>query len=461
MRKLLVSLLALLGLVSIGLTVAPAQVASATATTTIYDSTQTPLPGNQASLCFECWQVTDIGNQVAFAAGTPRLVDDVTVTLSSWGCESGTGPTCTLLHAGDTFSHPLTLKLYNVGNDGTSVGSLITSVTQTFAIPYRPSSDPNWATDCPTSDSSAWFDAAEGQCHHGIGANVTFNLGHTIVPDKVIYDIQSNTSDYGNPPYGDATACHSTVQGCPYDSLNVALSTEPTSPGVGSDPEQNALYDASNYQPFYCDPAHQTGVFGLDQGCWNVSGNTPPYNIPSVRFDAVASPAPSIISAGSGTATTGSPFSFTVLTTGVPVPTLSSHGVDGLTLTDNGDGTATLSGTAIKGGVFTAKITASSKAGKTTQNFVLTANQAPGFAAPFTKSVKAGHGFTFQIKTSGYPTAALSGVGLPAWATVTDSGGGRGLLSGAAPVAPGSYPVVVQAANVAGATSQTYTVTVP
>ena len=60
-----------------------------------------------------------------------------------------------------------------------------------------------------------WYDAAEGQCHHGIAANVTFNLGHTILPDKVIYDIQSNTSDYGNPPYGDGTACHATPRAAP------------------------------------------------------------------------------------------------------------------------------------------------------------------------------------------------------------------------------------------------------
>ncbi len=59
-----------------------------------------------------------------------------------------------------------------------------------------------------------------------------------------------------------------------------------------------------------------------------------------------------ITSAGNGTATVGQPFSFTVTTTGTPTPKLSETGTlpRNLAFTDNGDGTATISGVARKAG---------------------------------------------------------------------------------------------------------------
>ena len=61
--------------------------------------------------------------------------------MSSWGCESGNwfGGNCAST-PGDTFQEPITLNIYNVGA-GNSVGSLITSETQTFDVPYRPSAN--------------------------------------------------------------------------------------------------------------------------------------------------------------------------------------------------------------------------------------------------------------------------------------------------------------------------------
>jgi hypothetical protein len=41
---------------------------------------------------------------------------------------------------GDTYNVPITFNVYNVGT-GNVVGTQIVSVTQTFAIPYRPSAD--------------------------------------------------------------------------------------------------------------------------------------------------------------------------------------------------------------------------------------------------------------------------------------------------------------------------------
>src|SRR6185503_2306480 len=105
----------------------------------IYDNIPNPLPGNLSSWGFEATGTSEFGDRVMFAPATPRNLSTVTVTMSSWGCQSGTwnGGNC-VTTSGATFSHPITLNIYNVGPSNT-VGSLIGSVTQNFNIPYRPS----------------------------------------------------------------------------------------------------------------------------------------------------------------------------------------------------------------------------------------------------------------------------------------------------------------------------------
>ena len=371
------SLIALVGLVTVGLVTGSGTVAGASASSTIYDSTLSPLPGNQASQCFECAQATQIGGQVAFSTGSPRLLDDVVVTLSSWHCQSGADATC-VTTPGATFPTPLTLNVYKVGA-GNTVGALIKSVTQTFNIADRPTSVPSPATVCG-GDDTAWYDAADGSCNHGIATNVTFNFGHSVLPNQVIYGLELRTSDYGDPalggPLGTATACHSTTEGCGYDSLNVALSSEPPSPSVGSDPVTNSIYWNTGTASNYCDGGTGgSGTFRLDQGCWGVNPpyTSAPYYVPAVRFDAVASLAPWITSAATATATVHAAFRFTVATTGFPIPVLSEFGTmpKGLTFHNNGDGTATISGHAATVRTYHLQLKATNSAGKATQNFTL------------------------------------------------------------------------------------------
>jgi hypothetical protein len=60
---------------------------------------------------------------------------------------------------------------------------------------------------------------------------------------------------------------------------------------------------------------------------------------------------PTITSAASATSIVGTAFSFTVDTTGAPTPAITESGAlpAGLSLTDNGNGTATLAGTSTAG----------------------------------------------------------------------------------------------------------------
>jgi hypothetical protein len=88
---------------------------------------------------------------------------------------------------------------------------------------------------------------------------------------------------------------------------------------------------------------------------------------------------PAITSANSTTFTVGTAGSFTVTATGFPAPRLSETGTlpSGVTFTDNGDGTATLSGTAAAGTVGTYSLTLTAHNGigsDATQNFTLNVN---------------------------------------------------------------------------------------
>src|SRR6185295_20287309 len=90
----------------------------------IYNNIPNPLPGNLSSWGFEATGTSEFGDRVTFAAATPRNLTTVTVTMSSWGCQTGTwnGSNCATT-PGATFSHPITLNIYNVGPLNT-VGTL-------------------------------------------------------------------------------------------------------------------------------------------------------------------------------------------------------------------------------------------------------------------------------------------------------------------------------------------------
>ncbi|HWB13084.1 MAG TPA: SdrD B-like domain-containing protein [Pirellulales bacterium] len=94
-------------------------------------------------------------------------------------------------------------------------------------------------------------------------------------------------------------------------------------------------------------------------------------------FKRVANLAPTITSAAAASFTHGTAGSFTITTTGGPTPTITESGSlpNGLTFVDNGDGTATLSGTPASGtaGTYPLSIRANNGVGvAATQQFSLT-----------------------------------------------------------------------------------------
>ncbi|MEP7158946.1 MAG: hypothetical protein ABI797_05930 [Chloroflexota bacterium] len=230
--------------------------------TTIYNTIPSPTPGNVPSLGYEATSTSEFGDQVAFAAG-PRQLREITVLMSSWGCESGGWNTNDCVTTpGATFSHAITVNVYAVGT-GNSVGALAATKTQTFAIPYRPSADP----DC----TGGRWEESPAVCYNGFATPITFDLAslNVTLPNNAIVSVAYNTSHYGYAPIGDSTACYTSSGGCGYDSLNVGVVDPALTQTSGTNPAPTDAYFNTSYAPYYCDlGAGGVGVFRLDAGCW-------------------------------------------------------------------------------------------------------------------------------------------------------------------------------------------------
>lgn len=135
-------------------------------------------------------------------------------------------------------------------------------------------------------------------------------------------------------------------------------------------------------------------------GCSSISQVEAGYTcIGSPSICTMAAP-PAITSADATTFTVGTAGTFTVTTSGSPTPAIGTASPlpSGITLVDNGNGTATLSGTAAygQGGVYTLAITAANGA---SQTFTLTVASVTSFSGP-------------TATGTGIATAAITGGGV-------------------------------------------------
>jgi hypothetical protein len=270
--------------------------------TPAYNSTVSPLPGSMVSHSFEATGTNELGNQIALAS-TSAPLSNVVVTMESWGCENwaamiATPSTLCASTPGDTFPATITFNIFKVGANN-ALGSLIATDTPApFNIPFRPSANPAnctggaWYNNAATA--AAYGVTADNACHNGLANNITFDFSSQgiVLPSKVIYGIAYSTGSNPNGGNGAATG--------PIGSLNVALSTEPTQPTVGSDPLTGTGSDYINitnangggYYPNYCDngvggentgfrydPAPCSGADAINHGA------TTTWYIPAVQFN--------------------------------------------------------------------------------------------------------------------------------------------------------------------------------
>ncbi|HEU5268342.1 MAG TPA: putative Ig domain-containing protein, partial [Jatrophihabitans sp.] len=209
------------------------------------------------------------------------------------------------------------------------------------------------------------------------------------------------------------------------------------------------------------------GTGGTYALTFTASNGVPPNATQS--FTLTVTELPAITSADHTTFVVGSAGNFTVTThAGFPTATtLTETGSlpSGVTFHDNGNGTASLSGTpaAGSGGSYSLTLTATNTAGHTSQAFTLTVGESPTITSFNHATFTVGHAGTFTVTTSGgFPTPpALTETGtLPTGVTFHDNGDGTATLSGT-PSVGGIFTITIKANNgVAPVTSQSFTLTV-
>ena len=249
----------------------------ARAQTVVYNSIPSPLPVNvYASEGPNAYLFVELGEGLDLTATSGTLAD-VGVVLSSWACQRGNwSSTCTTTRSA-TFRQPITLNVYSVTDAYSAVYdatvptplALLGSVTQTFEIPYRPSSTPPSCEGGPQ-----WYSTTDHACHNGISAEVTFDLSsHRVsIPSngQIIVAVEFNTTSEGPHPIGNAP-CVSSSGGCPYDSLNIGTYGDgPTglANGVGSLLDTNGVFVDYSSDANACEGNSVTGTLALDAPCW-------------------------------------------------------------------------------------------------------------------------------------------------------------------------------------------------
>jgi hypothetical protein len=241
-------------------------------TTTIYSSMPNPQPSNLPSQPYQAQQTAEFGSLVNFA-GSARDLSTVSVLMSSWALKSMYAAE----GAANGYSVPLTLSLYNVGA-GNTVGTLLSSRSQTITAPWRPEADPS----CP--NGTAWRDAS-GACFNGMAFNVDFDFTGVTVPDSLIFGLSFNTQSWGASPTG--------VDG-PSNSLNFGLTQG--APSIGSTLAGTAYWNTSTAGLYTDGGAGGVGTFRQDTG-WGSY-------VAAAQFSAVPEPT-SIALLGLGLAAVG------------------------------------------------------------------------------------------------------------------------------------------------------------
>jgi hypothetical protein len=237
--------------------------AGAAGAATVYSNLPGTLPANFASFGNEAYSMSEFGGMVE-ATSTGFKTQQVSVAMSSWGCQTGAwyNNTCETTKPSKTFKWPITLHVYEVGQNN-SVGPQIASITQNFKLPYRPSRSPQCGSPGPYEgfEKGTWFDSKTNSCYHGLAFKITFKKLHVQVRQNEIITLSYNTSNHGPTPVGN-TACNATVAGCYYDSLNVAIA-EPSEGtlSAGKQPTKS-LYLNSTYAAMYCGSSTPVGTFG-------------------------------------------------------------------------------------------------------------------------------------------------------------------------------------------------------
>ncbi len=200
------------------------------------------------------------------------------------------------------------------------------------------------------------------------------------------------------------------------------------------------------------------------------SAANPPAVRTAVVANATATAAPKITSPSSLTVHPGTKVSFTITTTGTPVPGLLASGQlpGGMTFTAGGNGTATIAGTPSQGstGTYNLDVTASNgvtpDASQTLTISVVPVGTVPSFTSPSSYQLASGYYRSIAVVATGSPVPSLTASGgLPAGMSFQAGGNGTATISGVpGQDGTGTYTLYVTASNSLGVAHQTLTISV-
>ena len=182
----------------------------------------------------------------------------------------------------------------------------------------------------------------------------------------------------------------------------------------------------------------------------NVAGrDTQELTVTVLEPPVVTSVTPATFSVGAGG-------SYAITAAGYPAPVITAETTPaGLELTDQGDGTATLSGTPTGPAATSAvRITAASAVGEATAILTVVVDAAPVFTSDDLVEFDRGVGGSFDITATGDPAPSITTEDpLPAGLTLVDHGDGTATVAGT-PSVDGAFVVDLTAPNGAGTARQ-------
>lgn len=208
---------------------------------------------------------------------------------------------------------------------------------------------------------------------------------------------------------------------------------------------------------------NSAGAHTIQLQASNVFRITP--NFTEQRLSLQVDRAPAIMAIPPKPIVPGASFTLRVKAAGYPRPVLAESGAlpPGLSFVDNGNGTASLSGTVaspITAITWPMTITATNSSGATSQQITLTTRTSQvRFDSALDASALMGEPFSYTISTStDLPTPTLSETGaLPSGITFVDNHNGTATLSGTVSNAtPPEYRILLNATTIAGTTSRPF-----
>ncbi len=251
-------------------------------------------------------------------------------------------------------------------------------------------------------------------------------------------------------------------------SFSVAVSGSPTSTfsilvgGSGAPAGVTFTDNHNNTASVHGLPAANTG--GMYINNIQAANGTLPNAIQS--FTLTVNQPPAITSTNSVTLINGTVVNFTITTTGFPKPSLSFTGTlpSGVNFTDQGNGTAKLTGTPNDvSGSFPIVVTAANGVNpNATQTLTITLVAAPVFTNSNNLPATVGVPLNLTVSVTSSPTATIAFQGsLPSPFTFVDNGNNTATIGGTLPANGGAaYTGTIKATNIYGSTLQTLTVTV-